>query len=95
MFNKRSKRPVFLLRPLKSMLSFEVDRSSLQKLEYKIDHTDYHVDYNFFEIWYCGHPSLHYANIQFKPATYLILSHLMSSEDRKSVATHQVDLPDE
>ena len=50
MFNKRSKRPAFLLRPLKSMLSFEVDRSSLQQLEYKIDHTDYHVDYNFFEI---------------------------------------------
>ena len=57
------------------MLNFEVERLSLQKLKYEMDCTYYPVDYNFFEIGYCGHPNFPYANIQFKKATNLILSH--------------------
>ena len=49
MFNNRSKIPTFVLRPLKAMLNFEVDRLSLQQLEYKMDRTDYPVDYNFLK----------------------------------------------
>ena len=74
-FRNRSKRPAFVLRPLKSMLNFEVDKLSLHQLDYEIDCTDYPVDYNFFEIGYCGHPNFPYANIQFKKVTNLILSH--------------------
>ena len=46
LFNNKSKRTAFVLRPLNTMLNFEVDRLSLQKLEYVIDCTDYSVDYN-------------------------------------------------
>ena len=42
-----SKIPAFLLRPLNSMLNFEVDRLTIQKLEYEMDCTDYPIDYNF------------------------------------------------
>ena len=48
LFNNRSKRPTFVMRPFFTMLNFEVDRISLQKLEYKMDRTDYPVNYNFF-----------------------------------------------
>ena len=48
MFENRSKRPSFVLRPLRSMLNFEVDRLSLQKLEYEMDSADHPGDYNFF-----------------------------------------------
>ena len=40
LFNNRPKRPAFAIMPLKSMLNFEVDRSSLQKLEYEMDRAD-------------------------------------------------------
>ena len=33
LFKNMSRRPAFLLRPLKSMLNFEVDRLSFQQLE--------------------------------------------------------------
>ena len=36
----------FVLRPLNSMLNSEVDRLSLQRVEYEMDYTDYPVDYN-------------------------------------------------
>ena len=49
MFKNGSKRPTFVLRPLKAMLNFEVDRLSLQQLEYKMDRTDYPVDYSFLK----------------------------------------------
>ena len=40
-----------------------------------MDCNDYHVDYNIFDIIYCGHPNPPYANIQFKQSTNLIFSH--------------------
>ena len=80
LFKNRSKIPAFVLRPLKSMLNFEVNRLSLQKLEYEMDCTDYPVDCNFFEIGYCGHPNFPYTNIQFKQATNLILSHFQEED---------------
>ena len=76
LFNNRSKQPAFVLRPLKSMINFEVERLYIQQLEYEMDCTDYPFNYNFFEIGYCGHPNFPYANIKFKQATNLITSHL-------------------
>ena len=66
LFKNRQKRPAFLLRPLKSMLNFEVHGLSLQQLEYKMDCNDYPVDYKKNQIGYFGHPNFPYANIQFK-----------------------------
>ena len=40
-----------------------------------MDCTDYPVDYNSFEIGYCGHPSFLYTNIEIKQTSDLILSH--------------------
>ena len=57
------------------MLIFEVDRIFLQQLEYEMGCTEYLVDYNCFEIGYCGHPDSPYANNQFKQATNVIHSH--------------------
>ena len=82
LFKNSSKIPPFLLRPLTSMLTFEGDILSPQKLEYEINCTDYPVDYNCFETGYCGHPNFPYENIQFKQATNLILSHFWE-EDHK------------
>ena len=65
LFKNRSKRTAFVIRPLKSMLNFEVEILSLQKLEYVMYCTDYPVDYNVFEIGYCVHPNFPYSNIQF------------------------------
>ena len=48
LFKNRPKISNFVLRPLNSMLNFEVDRLSLQKLEYKMGCIDYTVDYNCF-----------------------------------------------
>ena len=47
LFKNSSKRPVFVIIPLKFMLNFEVDRLSLQQLEYEMDCTGYPADYNF------------------------------------------------
>ena len=71
----KRKRPDFLLRPLKYMLNFEVERWSLQQPEYKMDCTDYSVNCNCFEIWYFGHSYFPYANIKFKQASNSIISH--------------------
>ena len=49
LFKNRSKITAFVLIPLKNMLNFEVDRLSLQQLEYEMDCTDYPVDYNFLK----------------------------------------------
>ena len=46
-FKNRSKKSYFLPRPLKSMLKSEVDRLSLQHLEYEIDCADITDDYHF------------------------------------------------
>ena len=43
LLRNRSKRPAFVLRPLKSMLNFEVDILSLQQLDYEMDRTGYPV----------------------------------------------------
>ena len=58
------------------MLKSEVDRLSLEQLEYEMDRADLPDDYNYFEIGYCGHPNFPYAHIQLDQATKLILSHL-------------------
>ena len=42
-----------------------MDRLSLQRLEYEMDRNDYHVNYNCFEIGYCGHPKFFNENVQF------------------------------
>ena len=52
LFKNMSKRPAFVLRPLKSMLNFEVDRLSIQQLEYEMDCTDYPANYIFFNKQY-------------------------------------------
>ena len=75
LFNNWSKRCAFLLKPSRSMLNYKVYRLYTQQLEHKMYCTDYPVDYNFFEIGYCGHPNFPYANIQFKKFTNLIFSH--------------------
>ena len=75
LFNNGSKIPSFVISPLKSVLNFEVYRLSLQQLEYEMDCTYNPVSCNFSEIVYCGHPNFPYANIWFKQATNLILSH--------------------
>ena len=66
------------------MINFEVEILSLQQLEYEMYHTDYPVDYNCFEIGYCGHPNFPYADIQLKQATSLILS-IFQEEDHPSI----------
>ena len=62
------------------MLNFEVDILSLQQLDYEMYCTDYPIDCNYFEIRYCGHPKLPYANIQFKQATNLILPYFQKED---------------
>ena len=64
LFKNRSKIPTFVLISLWTILNLEVDGISLQQLGYDIDHTDYLVNYNFFEIRYCCHPALPYTHIQ-------------------------------
>ena len=62
------------------MINLEADRISLQQLEYEMDCTDYPVDYNFFEIGYCGHPNFPYTNIQLEQASDIILSHFQEED---------------
>ena len=62
------------------MINFEVDRLSLQKLEYEMDCTDYPVDCICLEIGYFGHSNFPYTNIQFNQATNLILSHFQEED---------------
>ena len=49
LFKNRSKISTFLLRPFFIMINLEVDRISLQQLEYGMDRTDYLVDNIFFK----------------------------------------------
>ena len=49
LFKNSSKRPTFFKRPFLTMINFEVDRISLQKLEYEMYCTDYPVTCNFFK----------------------------------------------
>ena len=44
LFMNRSKKPAFVLRPLKSMPNFEVEKLSPQKLDHEMGCTDYPVD---------------------------------------------------
>ena len=43
------KKAAFVLKPLKAMINYVVDRLSIQKPEYEMDHTDLPDDYNFLE----------------------------------------------
>ena len=65
----------FVLRPLNAFLKSEVDRLSLQQLEYEIDRADLSDDYNCLEIGYYGYPTFPYAHIQLEQANKLILSY--------------------
>ena len=49
LFKNVLKRPAFVLRPLEYMLNFEVNRLSLQQLEYEMDRLDYPVAYNYLK----------------------------------------------
>ena len=49
LFRKGSKIPTFVIRPFLNMFNLEVDRISLQQLEYEIDPTDYPVNCNFLK----------------------------------------------
>ena len=80
LFNNMSKIPAFVLSPLKSILNSEVDRLSLRQLEYDMDRTNYPIDYNCFEIGYCGHPKFPYAHTQLKQATNLIMSYFQEED---------------
>ena len=73
LFNNRSKRPTFFIRPFPTTINLEVERISLHQLEYEMDCTDYPVDYNCFEIGYCGHPKSPYTYIHLDQSSDLIL----------------------
>ena len=75
LFKNGSKITTFVTRPFLTMLYLEVDRISLQQLEYEMNITNYSVKYNFFEIGYCGHPNYIYTNIQLEQARDLISLH--------------------
>ena len=75
-----SKKTAFVLRPLKVVLKSEVDRVSLQQLEYEMDRADLPDCYNFFEMEYCGHPTFPYAHIQLKQANKLMLSNFREED---------------
>ena len=79
-FINRSKIPTFVTRPFLTMLNLEVERISLQQLEYEMDRTDDPVDYNCFEIEYCGHLSFPYKNIQLEQESDLMLSHFQKED---------------
>ena len=55
------------------MLNLEAEIISLHQLEYEMDCTDYPVDYNCFEIGYCGHPKSPYTYIHLDQSSDLIL----------------------
>ena len=88
LFKNGSKRPAFVLRPLKSVLNFEVDILSLQQLEYEMDCADLPDDYIFFEIGYCGNPDFPYAHIQLEQSTKLIFSHFQEEDHSFIHDTH-------
>ena len=48
LFNNRSKKPAFVIRPLNTIIKIEVDRLSLQQLEYEMYRADLPDDYIFF-----------------------------------------------
>ena len=50
LINISSKRPDFVLKPLKVMMDLVVDRISLQKLEYEMERADLPDDYNFCKL---------------------------------------------
>ena len=75
LFKKGSKISTFFIRPFLTMLNLEVEKISLQQLEYKMDFTNYPGDYNFFEIGYCGHTNFPFSNIQLDHTSDLIPSY--------------------
>ena len=44
LFKNMSKRPIFVLSQFLTMLNLEVEKSSLQQIEYEMDCTDYPID---------------------------------------------------
>ena len=71
LFKNTSKRPSFVLRPLKTMLNFELDRLYLQQLEYELDCTDFPLEYD--DILVTLTPL--YTYIQLEQATKSIISY--------------------
>ena len=74
LFNNRTQKPTFVLCSFQKFLNSELDRLSLQRLEYEMNFTDYPDKYNFFELGYCGHPQYPYSKIFLNQAGDLILS---------------------
>ena len=60
-FNKRTNKPMFVLTSFQHFLDSNLDRLSLQKLEFEIDSAGYPDKFNFFELGYCGHPQYPYS----------------------------------
>ena len=77
-----------ILRPLTFMLNFEVDRLSLQQLEYTMDRSDLPND-NFFWIEYCGRLNFPNAHIQLNQDNKLIISYLQEEDHQFIYYTHK------
>ena len=62
-----------------TMLNFELDRLSLQQLEYEMDCTDFPLEYNYFKYDILVTLTPLYTYIQLEQATKLILSPFINS----------------
>ena len=54
---------MFVLTSFQHFLNSNLDRWSLQHLEWEMDSAGYPDKYNFFELGYCGHLQYPYSNI--------------------------------
>ena len=71
---------MFVLTSFQHFLDSNLDRLSLQKLDFEMGSTGYPDKYNFFELGYCGHPQYPYSNIFLDQASDLILSHFQEED---------------
>ena len=76
LFQKRTRKPMFVLTSFQHFLNSNLDRLSLQQLEFEMDSAGYPDKYNFFESGYCGHPQYPYSKIFLDQSSDLILLHL-------------------
>ena len=75
LYNFRTKRPKCVLNSFQHFLDSKLDRLSIQQIDFEMDSAGYPDNYNYFELWYCGHPQFPYSNIFLDQAGDLILSH--------------------
>ena len=62
------------------MIGHEVDRLSLQHLEYEMERFDLTDDNHFSETGYCGHPDSPYTLTQQDQSTEWIISHFQEED---------------